>query len=142
MRRFAFMIIFLMGGLILAQNPPVNRKKPVLIRDDQTQSTPEEEVILPDPAQAKENTKIGDFYFKRKNFKAAADRYQEAIKYGPKWMEPYLKLSDALERMDKFQEAIDACQQFLEISDDAHEIAKVNERLQKLERKLQSSHGS
>ena len=34
-----------------------------------------------DPHKAAKNVEVGDFYFKRKNYRAAEDRYREALRY-------------------------------------------------------------
>ncbi len=141
MPKFFVLLIFLTMLSAMAQDPPTNRKKPRLIRDDQTQSESEEEIILPDANQAKEHVKVGDFYFKRKNFKAAADRYQEAIKYGPTWSQGYEKLSSAFEQLKDYEKAIDVCLQFLEIAADPGSIKKFSERLEKLQKKQEKATG-
>ena len=130
----AFLFVCTMG-VALAQDPPAGRPKPRLIRDDQTQLQPEEEVIVPNAAQAKEHIRVGDFYFKRKNYKAAADRYEDATKYGPTWSQGYEKLASALEQMEEYQKAIDVCLQFQEISAKAGAFKKFSTRIQKLQKK-------
>ena len=142
MPRILVLLIFLTMATCLAQDPPTSRKKPRLIRDDQTQSKPEEEIIVPDANQAKEHVKIGDFYFKRKNFKAAADRYQEAIKYGPTWSEGYEKLAATFEQLKDYVTAIDVCLQFLEISADPGSVKKFSQRLEKLQKKQEQETGT
>ena len=142
MPKILILLIFVTMATSMAQDPPTSRKKPRLIRDDQTLSEPEEEIIVPDVNQAKEHVKIGDFYFKRRNFKAAADRYQEAIKYGPTWSEGYEKLAAAFEQLKDYEKAIGVCLQFLEISADSGSLRKFSERLEKLEKKQEKETGS
>jgi len=83
---------------------PPDSKKPVLIREEIDK--PKE--IIRDPAKAEEELKIGDFYFKRENYKAALSRYQEALLDRPdyaaarsKLIVTYEKLVQKLEKSDR-----------------------------------------
>jgi tetratricopeptide (TPR) repeat protein len=58
-----------------------------------------------DPHKAEKDVEVGDFYFKRKNYRAALDRYQEAL---------YYKNNDAVAT---FRQAV--CQEKLGEGDDA-----------------------
>ena len=110
-----FLIPFL--GMLESEEP---RKKPVLIRVDPAADGSDREEIewsaLPDPEQARENVKIGDFYRKKDNYEAAAERYREAIRHNPEWVKPYEKLIRTLEKLHSFQEALEVCQLFTEIN--------------------------
>lgn len=106
----------------------------MLIRDDRTERKPEEEVFIHDPQKATENVEIGDFYFKRENYKAAADRYRDAVKYNLQWAESYKKLIATLEQQEKFAEALQIAEQFLDmnpLSEEAQEFQKKREELLK-----------
>jgi tetratricopeptide (TPR) repeat protein len=105
-----FLVIF--TGLVGAQEPK-SRKKPVLIRADRTEEQLEETPVVPDPEKAKEHVEVGDFYYRRDNYEAAANRYREAILYGPKWSKGYEKLVQVLEKQRLFLEAIEVCEEFL-----------------------------
>lgn len=119
---------------VWAQDTPA--RKPVLIRDDPPATQAEIENPLPDPAQAKESLKIGQFYFKRKNYKAASDRFRESIRFQPTWDEPYQKLVEALRKQGSTQEAIDACDLFLATNPDSDRAAFFAEMADKLRRGL------
>jgi len=109
-----------------------SKRKPVLIRVDPTDEQVQETLPDPDPLKAREHVEIGDFYYRRDNYKAAAERYREAVTYNPKWPEAYEKLIWALEKQKAFLEAIEVCQQFVESN---HSSAEV-ERFQKWGEKL------
>ena len=112
------------------------RKKPVLIRADRTE--PKVEVVEPDSAKAKEHIEVGDFYFKRHNYRAAVERYRDAVKYGPRMPEGYLKLVRALERESRLEEAYQACLQFADTNPDSERIAEFEKKAEKLKRKMGS----
>ena len=107
-----------------------DRKKPVLIRADQAEE--KEEAVEHSPEKARENVEIGDFYFKRDNYKAAADRYREAIRYDVEWPEPYEKLVDALFELNDLDGAIETCENFVTTNPGSKAVAKFEDRAQKL----------
>ena len=94
----------------------------------QVQETPPE----PDPLRAKEHAEVGDFYYRRDNFKAAAERYRQAVTYNPKWAEAYEKLIRALEKQKAFLEAIEVCEQFVESNHSSAEVERFQEWGKKL----------
>lgn len=112
------------------QNRP--KRKPVLIRADRTQEAEEQTPPVPDPAQAKKHVEIGDFYYKRDNFKAATERYRDAIKLNPGWAEPYERLIRALEKQEAYSEAIGVCEQFTRSNPSSEETKDFRKRAQEL----------
>ena len=108
-----------------------DRKKPVLIRADEAEEKGEE-LIEHSPEKARESVEIGDFYFKRDNYRAAADRYREAIRYDTKWPEPYEKLVETLFEMNDLEGAIEACENFVTTNPGSNEVADFEEKAQEL----------
>lgn len=131
-----FLILALLTTALAAQERP--REKPVLIRVDKPNEQLEEE-ILPDPNQAQESLKIGQFYFKRKNYKAAASRFREAIRYLPTWPEPYERLVESFRELESWQEAIDACELFEATNPDHEMVAKFQSWAEELREKQKKS---
>lgn len=54
-----------------------------------------------DPHKADKNVEIGDFYFKRSNYRAAESRYAEALDYMPNHAVATYKLAEAQEKLGK-----------------------------------------
>ena len=108
------------------------RGKPVLIRADQTQEATENLPIVPDPKQAKEHLEIGNFYYKRDNYKAAVDRYRDAVRLNPEWPEPYERLVRALEKQKAYREAIEVCDQFALTNPSSNEVGDFRKRAERL----------
>lgn len=134
MRLFVYLISLLLLIPSLFGQGEKSKRKPVLIRADRTKEKVEEAPPLPDPGKAREHLEIGDFYFKRDNYKAAEDRYREAIQYNPKWVEAYEKLIRALEKQKAFLEAVKVCEQFVQNNPSSEEV----ERFQKWVKKLKT----
>ena len=140
MRVFFFLFIILVlfdVATALAQENKGSTRKPVLIRSDRTSNRESEaEMISPDPIEAERNIRIGDFYFKRKNYKAAQERYRNALKYSPGRPGPYTKLIRVLERMEEFGEALEVCREFIKINPQAAKVNRFRSRVKKLEKKV------
>lgn len=110
-------------------------EKPVLLRADRTEEKVEETPAIPDPEKSREHLEIGNFYFGRNNFKAATDRYREAIRFDPKWHEPYARLVRSLEKQEAFAEAAQACEDFIQQNPSSEEVKYFRKRLGELEKK-------
>lgn len=133
MRIHIFLILCCLFFLPSIAQPRRPGGKPVLIRDDQTQQEEEEKVIIQNPAEAKRHMGVGDFYYKRQNYKAAAERYRTAIDYALDWYEAYDKLTKALARQGEYDAAIEVCSLFETNNPDSGEIEKARKRARKLE---------
>ncbi|MEE8348327.1 MAG: hypothetical protein V3R94_02075 [Acidobacteriota bacterium] len=145
MRRLIGLLIpwIVLSGLGLGQERD-SKRKPVLIRADRTEEQLGETLIVPDPEKAKEHVEVGDFYLRRDNFEAAANRYREAILYGPRWPNGYEKLIQLLEKQHAFSEAIEVCKEFLlknGQSDSVERFEKWAEKLKAESKKADESAG-
>ena len=68
-----------------------------------------------DPHKAAKNIEVGDFYFKRKNYRAAEDRYREALVYKDNDAMATFRLAVCLEKMDRPSEAQKEYEKYLQI---------------------------
>jgi len=134
MRPFVYLhtFLFLILACPLLGQEQQSKRKPVLIRVDPTDEEVQETLPDPDPRRAREHVEIGDFYNRRGNFKAAAERYREAVTYNPKWPEAYEKLIRSLEKQKAFLEAIEVCEQFVESNQSSAEVERFQEWGKKL----------
>ena len=135
-------LLLLILGFPLFGQESRPRKKPVLIRADPTADKVEEVEKgppEPDPQKAKEHVEIGDFYYKRQNYTAAAERYREAIQFNPRWAKAYEKLVGVLEKQNAFVEAVKVCEQFVQSSDSSKEVKRFQEWSIKLKEKAKET---
>jgi len=58
-----------------------------------------------DPHRAMKDVEVGDFYLKRKNYRAAQARYREALLYKPNDAIATFRLAQCLEKMGEIEEA-------------------------------------
>jgi tetratricopeptide (TPR) repeat protein len=68
-----------------------------------------------DPHKAAKDVEVGDFYFKRKNYRAAEDRYREALLYKDNDAIATYRLAICLEKMDRPDEARQEYESYLRI---------------------------
>lgn len=135
----AILALICLGGVsaaALGQKTASGKKKPVLIRADRTTNKDEPELILPDPIQAERNLRVGDFYFKKKNFKAAIERYRIAIQYGPKRPDSYLRLAKTHEKLGQLSEALETCRQFVDLNPDSSRLGDFVSRIRRINTSL------
>ncbi len=89
-----------------------------------------------DPHKAAKDVEVGDFYFKRKNYRAAEDRYREALLYKDNDALATFRLGECLEKLGQPGAARDHYESYLKILPHgpfAEEARKSVERLKKLD---------
>ena len=105
----------------------------MLIRVDREEQALKAELpVEHDPAQARKSLTIGDFYFKRENYKAAQLRYEEAIRYHTDWSKPYKKLVRVLEKQSSFLEAAVVCEDFVQANPGSSDASHFQDLAEKL----------
>src|SRR5258708_8568190 len=123
--------------LARAQQAPQKkeRKQPA---PQQEQAPPEEdESLVPkeysfNPLQAAKELRVGNYYFKRHNYRAASQRFAEATKWDGTMAEAYLRLGEAKEKQHDRRAAAEAYAKYLEITPDAKDAPEVKKRMEKL----------
>jgi tetratricopeptide (TPR) repeat protein len=68
-----------------------------------------------DPHKAAKDVEVGDFYFKRKNYRAAMERYREALVYKPNDAIANFRLAECSEKTGNQSDAIAHYQEYLKI---------------------------
>jgi len=68
-----------------------------------------------DPHKALKDVEVGDFYFKRKNYRAALDRYKEALVYKPNDAIANFRLAECAEKLNNPTDAVVHYQEYLKI---------------------------
>jgi tetratricopeptide (TPR) repeat protein len=83
------------------------------------------------------SVEIGNFYLRRKSYRGALSRYQEAIHTDPGYAPAYLGLGKVYEKMGLKKKALEAYQRYLDElpsekqADEAKDVHRAIERLQK-----------
>jgi tetratricopeptide (TPR) repeat protein len=68
-----------------------------------------------DPHKAAKDIEVGDFYYKRKNYHAALDRYKEALIYKPNDALANYRLAECFEKTGNRDDAVVHYQEYLKI---------------------------
>jgi tetratricopeptide (TPR) repeat protein len=68
-----------------------------------------------DPHKAAKDIEVGDYYYKRKNYRAALDRYKDALIYKPNDAVANFRLAECLEKTGNPDEAVIHYQEYLRI---------------------------
>jgi tetratricopeptide (TPR) repeat protein len=90
------------------------------------------EVHAWDPHKAAKSVEVGDFYFKRKNYRAAEDRYREALRYKDNDAIATIRLAVCLEKLGVLDDARSEYESYLKIlphGPQAREAQKAIDRL-------------
>lgn len=127
-------VLFLLSLPGLAQLKERDEKsEPVapLIEEDEDIVAPPEYVF--NPIQAQKDLKIGDFYAKKGNYRAAAGRYLEATRWNPSFAEAYWKLGRAREKLKQPAEALEAYRRYIEVEPDGKLVRETRKRISELE---------
>jgi tetratricopeptide (TPR) repeat protein len=85
-----------------------------------------------DPHRAAKSVEVGDYYFKRKNYRAAEDRYREALRYKDNDALATIRLAVCLEKLGILDDARAEYESYLKIlphGPQAQEAQKAIDRL-------------
>ncbi|MBI1941917.1 MAG: tetratricopeptide repeat protein [Acidobacteria bacterium] len=129
--------VFLIGAVLVGLRTTL-----ALAQQDEVWVDPEPE---PEPyvsPPAWKSAEVGDFYLRKKKYRAALSRYQEAVKVDPYYAPGYLGLGKVYDKIGLSQKALDAYQKFLDLlpsTKQAEEAKDVHKAIARLERKLRKS---
>lgn len=91
------------------------------------------------PLRAMKDVEVGQFYYKRKNYRAAEDRFREALVYKPGDADATFHLGEALEAEGNLSEAEKNFQDYLKILPDGRYASQAKKSLAKIGEKLNAS---
>jgi tetratricopeptide (TPR) repeat protein len=123
--------LLLCSGHLFAQETPEQKQE----QKQERKREPKQEPAF-DPYHAEKSVEIGEFYMKKGNYDAAIDRFQDAVRYKPRFARPYLLMGEAYEKKGDKAEAVKAYRNYLEILPSGEDAGKVRKRIEKLSRDL------
>ena len=131
-------ILFCLAASALAAQAPSEKQDQAKPPKEEEQAPPDEDAINQariytfNPVQAKKELSAGEFYFKtRHDYRAAANRFREAIKWNPGFAEAWLRLGDAAEKQNDRKTVAEAYAKYLELQPDAKNAPEIRKRLEK-----------
>jgi tetratricopeptide (TPR) repeat protein len=84
------------------------------------------------PVESAHDVKVGEEYFKKGNYRAAAERFRDATEWNQGNAEAWLRLGEAEEKREQPKSAREAYQKYLQLAGNAKNAADVKKRLEKL----------
>jgi tetratricopeptide (TPR) repeat protein len=84
------------------------------------------------PLQAEKEVRVGEYYFKKGSYRAAALRFREATKWNQGYGEAWLRLGETAEKQKDTKTAKEAYAKYLEIAPDAKDAADIRKKLEKM----------
>ena len=90
------------------------------------------EVHVWNPHKAAKDLEVGDFYFKRKNYRAAGDRYREALQYKENDATATFRLAVCLEKIGQPDDASKEYESYLKILPHGPESKEAEKALARL----------
>src|SRR5438067_925082 len=101
-------------------SPPANDQKNhpmsgAAVSDAEDAASDVQELHPWDPHKAAKDIEVGDFYFKKKNYRAALERYKDALVYKPNDAAAQFRLAECLDKTGNASEAITHYQEYLRI---------------------------
>jgi tetratricopeptide (TPR) repeat protein len=142
MSRWVFVLLF-SSLLALAGRAQDQAKQPTQPPAQQPQQPvveepPEEDANLKpkeyafNPLQANKELQVGNEYFKKRSYKAAAGRFREATKWNPNLAEAWLRLGEAEEKRKNRQDAKEAYAKYLELQPQAKDAGEIRKKIASL----------
>jgi tetratricopeptide (TPR) repeat protein len=86
------------------------------------------------PMRAMKDVEVGDYYYRRENYKAALSRYREALQFKPHDAVATFKLAQTLEKTKEFEQARAQYEEYLAILKDGPNAPEAKKALARLKR--------
>jgi tetratricopeptide (TPR) repeat protein len=132
-------ILLMAAGLLAAEEKPaLKTQRPAPAAQAAEQEPPEEDEMVAtrkeysfNPLQATKEIQIGNFYFKKGSYRAAAQRFREATRWNANDAEAWLRLAETGEKLKDAKGAKEAYTKYLELSPDAKNAAQLRKKIGK-----------
>jgi Tfp pilus assembly protein PilF len=72
---------------------------------------------------------VGNYYFKKGSYRAAAGRFQEATRWDPNNAEAYLRMGESYEKLKDWKAMRAAYEKYLQLAPDGKDAARVRKSL-------------
>ena len=122
-----WLLTLLFAASLLAQPP-----QPPVAEPEEEDAGPAPKEYTFNPIQAQTELRVGKDYMKRGRHKAAALRFEEALKWNPQLAEAALKLGEAREKLHDAKAAGAAYSKYLELAPAAKDAGEIRKRIQRL----------
>ncbi|MFN7996387.1 MAG: hypothetical protein U0Q18_22435 [Bryobacteraceae bacterium] len=127
----------LFAAAAAAQKQQPTQPKPAPPAAEEQAPPEEDENLKPkeysfNPLQANKEVQVGNEYFKKHSYKAAAMRYREATHWNPNLAEAWLRLGEAEEKRRNMSGAKEAYAKYLELEPEGKTAPEIRKKVEKL----------
>lgn len=127
----------LLTGILFGQDDPQLKKRPAEQpkAQQQEQEPPEEDESLApktysfNPLEAEKDLKVGLYYYKKGNYKAALNRFREATLWNPTYAEAFLRLGESAEKLKDKKAAHEAYEKYVALAPTDKQAEAVKKKL-------------
>jgi tetratricopeptide (TPR) repeat protein len=91
------------------------------------------------PIQAKKEVKVGKFYAKKGNHRAAAGRYLEATRWNPNFSDAYWRLAQSRDKLKQASLALEAYRKFVRLESAGKRVGEAVARIAVLEPEVKAA---
>lgn len=110
---------------------PANSEGQTALPPDEDKAAAPKEYAF-NPIQSNKEVQVGDYYFKKGDYRAAASRFREATKWNDGNAEAWLRLGETEEKNKEAKSAHQAYEKFLQLAPNDKKAADVKKRLEKI----------
>lgn len=121
----------------LKTRPKYNPDQPAVMVDEDEDLLPQTNYAF-NPIQAKKELKVGAFYQKKGNERAAAARYLEATRWNPSFSDAFWRLAEVRDELAQSVEALDAYRRFVQLEPEDGKADKARQRIAEIEAQLEA----
>jgi tetratricopeptide (TPR) repeat protein len=129
-------LALLLASVVVAQDKQLQTRPPEQPKpQEQEQEPPEEDASLApktysfNPLEAEKDLKIGNYYFKKGNYKAAMSRFREATLWNPTYAEAFLRLGESAEKLKDKKAAHEAYEKYIALAPGDKQAEVVKKKL-------------
>lgn len=120
-------------GPLSAQLKERSKKAPANTKTEVAEPPEEDASYKPkvyafNPLRAQQELSVGNFYFKKGDYNAASQRFEESTKWNPTSSEAFLRLAEAQSKLKDKNAACEAYQKFLQLAPDDKHAASVRKK--------------
>ena len=139
-RPVAVLVLLAMAPLLAQENPQLKKRgdtsKPQAVDKDGLPPEEDKSIAVPvygfNPLQAQKEIRVGNQYFKKGSYRAAAGRFEEATKWNSGEPEAWLRLAEAQEKLKDHKAARAAYTKYLALAGDSKIADEIRKKLEKL----------
>jgi tetratricopeptide (TPR) repeat protein len=137
MSRWVLTLLLVCGVSAFAGDLKKERPRPAPSQKEE--APPEEDESLAvdkyafNPLKAVESVRIGNYYFKKGRYRAAAQRFIDATKWNAGNADAWLRLGDAQAKLKDHKAAREAYEKYLAAAPDAKNVPEIRKKLEKLQ---------